>query len=100
MAEPEIKRPVRDPSLSDSILPLIVLVALIGGAIALFGLDALDGPIPAALMVCAMVAALIILKNGHPREAIQKSGQRALTSITTAIWPSSANRRATWRRDS
>jgi len=86
MAEPEIKRLVREPSLFDSILPLIVLVALIGGAIALFGLDALDGPIPAALMVCAMVAALIILKNGHPWEEIQKSGQRALTSITTAIF--------------
>jgi len=86
MAEPEIKRPVREPSLFDSILPLIVLVALIGGAIALFGLHALDGPIPAALMVCAMVAALLIVKNGHPWEEIQKSGQRALTSITTAIF--------------
>jgi len=86
MAEAEIKRPVREPSLFDSILPLIVLVAVIGGAIALFGLDALDGPIPAGLMLCAMVAALIILKNGHPWEEIQKSGQRALTSITTAIF--------------
>src|SRR5262252_2103688 len=86
MAEPEIKQLVHEPSLVDSVLPLIVLVALIGGAIALFGLDALDGPIPAALMVCAMVAALIILKNGHPWEEIQKSGQRALTSITTAIF--------------
>src|SRR5215475_8404493 len=86
MAEPEIKRPVREPSLFDSILPLIVLVAVIGGAIALFGLDALDGPIPAGLMLCAMVAALVILKNGHPWEEIQKSGQRALTSITTAIF--------------
>src|SRR5262245_11486154 len=86
MAEPPIKRPVREPSLFDSLLPLIVLVTLIGGAIALFGLDALDGPIPAALMVCAMVAALIILKNGHSWEEIQKSGQRALTSITTAIF--------------
>src|SRR5262252_8715915 len=86
MAKPEIKRPVREPSLFDSILPLIVLVALIGGAIALFGLDALDGPIPAALMVCAMVAALIILKNGHPWEEIQRSSQRALSSITTAIF--------------
>ena len=64
MAEPEIKRLAGEPSLFDSILPLIVLGALIGGAIALFGLHALDGPIPAALMVCAMVAALIILKNG------------------------------------
>src|SRR5215831_14638187 len=86
MAEPEIKRPVREPSLFDSILPLIVLVAVIGGAIALFGLDALDGPIPAGLMLCAMVAALVILKNGHPWEEIQNSGQRALTSITSAVF--------------
>src|SRR5262245_10206905 len=86
MAEPETKRPIREPSLFDSILPLIVLVTLIGGAIALFGLDALDGPIPAAAVVCAMVAALTILKNGHPWEDIQKSGQRALSSITSAIF--------------
>ena len=32
----------------------------------LFGLDALDGPIQVALVVCAMVAALVIMKNGHP----------------------------------
>src|SRR5262249_59868265 len=86
MAGREIKGPVQEPSLFASILPLIVLVVLIGGAIALFGLDALDGPIPAALVVCAMVAALVILKNGHPWEEIQRSGQRALSSITSAIF--------------
>src|SRR5215475_9563922 len=86
MAEPEIKRHIREPSLFDSILPLIVLVTLIGGAIALFGLDALDGPIPAALVVCAMIAALVILRLGHPWEEIQKSAGRAMTSITNAIF--------------
>jgi NhaC family Na+:H+ antiporter len=79
-------RLVREPSLVDALIPLITLVALIGGAILLFGLDALDGPIPAALVVCAMVAALIILKNGHPWEEIQASGGRAMSSITSAIF--------------
>src|SRR5262245_12067672 len=82
----EADRLVREPSLVDALIPLITLVVLIGGAIALFGLDALDGPIPAALVVCAMVAALVILKNGHSWDEIQKSGQRALSSITTAIF--------------
>src|SRR5262245_23275875 len=82
----EADRLVREPSLVDALIPLITLVVLIGGAIALFGLDALDGPIPAALVVCAMVAALVILKNGHPFEEIQKSGQRAMSSITSAIF--------------
>lgn len=78
--------PPREPSLLDAILPLAVLVALIGGAIALFGLDALDGAIPAALVVCAMTASLVVLKNGHPWEEIEKSGQRALASVTSAIF--------------
>jgi NhaC family Na+:H+ antiporter len=82
----EGKRLVREPSIADALIPLFTLVALIGGAIALFGLDALDGPIPAALVICAMVAALVILKNGHPWEDVQASGNRALSSITSAIF--------------
>src|SRR5215510_75987 len=86
MAEPETKRPIREPSLFDSILPLIVLVTLIGGSIALFGLKALDGPIPAALVICSMIAMLVILKNGHPWEDVQAAANRAMSSITTAIF--------------
>lgn len=82
----EGKRLVREASLTDAIIPLIALVVLIGGAILLFGLDALDGPIPAALIICDMVAALVILKNGHPWEDIQASATRALSSISSAIF--------------
>ncbi|WP_268875958.1 hypothetical protein [Mycolicibacterium holsaticum] len=32
---------IRDPSLSDALIPLIALALLIGSAIALFGVDAL-----------------------------------------------------------
>jgi NhaC family Na+:H+ antiporter len=84
--QPVIPRAIKEPSLTDAIIPLVMLVVLIGGAIALFGLDALDGPIPAALVVCAMVAALINLKNGHPWEEIEESTRRALSSITSAIF--------------
>lgn len=84
--DPARTRLVKEPSVVDALIPLITLVVLIGGAILLFGLDALDGPIPAALVVCAMVASLVILKNGHPWEEIQQSAGRAMTSITSAIF--------------
>jgi Na+:H+ antiporter, NhaC family len=61
----EQQRPVRDPSLVDAVLPLVTLAVLIGGSLVLFGLDALDGPIQVALLLCAAVAALIALKNRH-----------------------------------
>jgi NhaC family Na+:H+ antiporter len=79
-------RPVRDPSLVDAVIPLVALAVLIAGSLALFGLDALDGPIQVALLMCAMVAALIALKNGHTWEEVQHAGQGALSSITSAIF--------------
>jgi len=79
-------RPVRAPSLADALIPLVALAVLIGGSLALFGLDALDGPIQVALLMCALVAALIALKNGHTWEDVQRAGQSALTSITSAIF--------------
>ncbi|MER5866432.1 Na+/H+ antiporter NhaC [Kitasatospora sp. NPDC002040] len=78
--------PVREPSVADAVLPMAVLVLLVAGALALFGLDALDGPIQVALILCAMVAALVALKNGHRWEEIQRAGQGALSSITSAMF--------------
>jgi NhaC family Na+:H+ antiporter len=45
------------------VVPLITLAVLIAGSLALFGLDALDGPIQVAL------------KNGHTWEEVQRAGQ-------------------------
>lgn len=75
----------RDPSLVDATVPLIALVVLIGGALALFGLDALDGPVQVALILCAMVATVIAVKNGHSWEAVEAAGKRALASVTSAV---------------
>src|SRR6516164_4322049 len=82
----EPKRPVREPSLADAIIPLITLAVLIAGSLLLFGLDALDGPIQVALMLSALTAALIVLKNGHSWEEIQQAAQGSLASISTAIF--------------
>lgn len=80
------QRAIRSPSLPDAIIPLVALTVLIGSSIALFGLDALDGPIQVALVLCCAVAALIALKNGHRWSAVQEAGQGALSSITSALF--------------
>jgi Na+:H+ antiporter, NhaC family len=83
--DPAVATP-RPPSLVDAILPLVTLAVLIGGSIALFGLDALDGPIQVALVLCAMVAALIAMKNGRSFEEVQQAAQGSLASVTSAIF--------------
>jgi Na+:H+ antiporter, NhaC family len=80
------RRRIREPSLPDALVPLVTMVVLIGGALLLFGLDALDGPIQVALVLCAMVAALVAMKNGHSWEDVQKAAQGSLASITSAIF--------------
>ncbi|OBB35949.1 Na+/H+ antiporter NhaC [Mycobacterium sp. 852002-51961_SCH5331710] len=80
------QRAIQGPSLADAIIPLVALTVLIGSSIALFGLDALDGPIQVALVLCCAVAALIALKNGHRWSAVQEAGQGALSSITSALF--------------
>ncbi|WP_237066152.1 Na+/H+ antiporter NhaC [Microbulbifer guangxiensis] len=86
MSKTGTDRSIREPSLADALVPLVTLAILIAAALALFGLDALDGPIQTALIICCMVAALIALKNGYAWEAVQKAGQGALASVTSAIF--------------
>jgi NhaC family Na+:H+ antiporter len=82
----ERTRSIRDPSLLDAIIPLVALVLLIGGSLLLFGLDALDGPIQVALILCTMVAGLVALKNGYTWTDVEHASQRAMSSITSAIF--------------
>jgi NhaC family Na+:H+ antiporter len=79
-------REIRQPSLADALIPLGTLAVLIAGALALFGLDALDGPIQVALLLCCAVAALIAMRNGHPFSEVQEAGRGALASVTSAIF--------------
>lgn len=64
----------------------MALALLIASSLALFDLDALDGPLQVALIVCAEITALIALKNGHTWDEVQSAAQGALSSITSAIF--------------
>jgi Na+:H+ antiporter, NhaC family len=79
-------KPVRDPSLADALIPMITLAVLIAGALAAFGLDALDGPIQVALVLCTLLTAVIVMKNGHTWGDVERAAQGALSSITSAVF--------------
>ncbi len=81
-----VEATARTPSIVDSVVPLVMLAVLIGGSLALFGLDALDGPIQVALILCAMVAALIAMKNGHSYDEVEHATKGSVASVTSAIF--------------
>jgi NhaC family Na+:H+ antiporter len=56
---------VRPPTLLDALLPVVVLIGLIAMTIALFGVDATEGPLQVALLLSASFASLIAFKNGY-----------------------------------
>lgn len=76
----------REPSYLDAALPLAALIVLVGSAMALFGLAAMDGPLQVALILSAMVTALILLKNGHSWEEIAEAGRKGVSSVVSAIF--------------
>jgi NhaC family Na+:H+ antiporter len=80
------RRKIREPSYLDAIIPLATLVVLIGGAVLLFGVAAVDGPVPVALILCGMVASLVVLKNGYTWEEVTRSGKMAFESIVTPVF--------------
>ena len=84
--EPLTPRSIKEPSYADAIIPAVTLIVLIAGAIFLFGLDALDGPVQVALIFCDILVALIITKNGHSWDDVAKSAQAAMGSVTTPFF--------------
>lgn len=76
----------RDPSYADALTPLFVLTVLVSGSVALFGLDAMNGPLQVAMMLSAMVATIIILKNGHSWDSISDASRRGVSSVVSAIF--------------
>src|ERR1043165_9196302 len=83
---PDQPRRIRQPSLADAVVPLVVLVVLIGGSLLLFGLAALDGPIQVALILSVLVVAVIVLKNGYSWDDVEQAAQGSLASIASAIF--------------
>jgi Na+:H+ antiporter, NhaC family len=76
----------RAPSLLDAVLPIVVLVSLLALTIALFGIDATNGPLQVALLLSAAFASLVAFKNGHTVAAVADAAVGGVTSAVGAIF--------------
>lgn len=79
-------RQPRDPTLLDSLLPVVVLIGLLALTIWLFGIDATNGPLQVALFLSAAFASLIAFKNGHTVAAVADAAVGGVTSAVGAIF--------------
>ena len=82
-ADPSMKeKTIREPSLTDALIPLLFMIGLLVTSIVLFGLDAAVGPLQVALFMSAVVAAVVAHKNGHSWE---KLGEEIVKGISLAM---------------
>ncbi|TWX73969.1 Na+/H+ antiporter NhaC [Colwellia sp. C1TZA3] len=64
---------LRQPSMLDSLIPIVVLICLLIAAVTFFGDSSSSGPNQIALLLATGVAAVIGLKNGHKWHAMEKA---------------------------
>jgi NhaC family Na+:H+ antiporter len=76
----------RPPSLTDALIPVVALIVLIALTIALFGVDATAGPLQVALLMSAVVASIVALKNGHEVATIQGAAIGGVASGMAALF--------------
>lgn len=75
----------KEPSLLDSIIPIIVLVALLGTSVVVFGSDSSAGPNQIALLLGMAVTAIVGLKNGFSWKEIEQGMINGITLSLGAI---------------
>jgi Na+:H+ antiporter, NhaC family len=73
------------PSLAAALIPVVVLVALLGSAVALYGDGAASGPNQLALLLAAMVAAAIGWRQGYDWDTLQRGIVHGISLSTGAI---------------
>lgn len=64
--------PKRAPGLGEALLPVLVLIGLLAASVYLFGEDSSSGPNQIALLLAAMVAALLGVRNGYAWREMQE----------------------------
>ena len=63
---------IKEPSLFDALIPLVLLVLMMGSAVYLFADDSSYGPNQISLLMAMGVATVIGLKNGHTWKSIEE----------------------------
>ncbi len=79
------KAPLREPSLIDALIPIVMLIILLSLSVYLFGSDSSAGANQVALLLGAMIAALVAIKNGHQWAEIQQAIVHGISTAMGAI---------------
>lgn len=75
----------KEPSLLDSLIPIIFLVFLLSSSVYLFGNDSSGGPNQIALLLAMAVSAVIGMKNGYKWKDIEEGIIKGITVSLGAI---------------
>lgn len=86
VSDPKSPRTIKAPSYLDALIPVVTLIVLVGTSVALFGLNAVNGPLQVAIIVSTMMTSMVILKNGHSWEDISESGRKGIATVSGAIF--------------
>jgi NhaC family Na+:H+ antiporter len=70
----------------DALAPVAVLIALLILTIALFGIDATDGPLQVALLLSAAFASLVAFKNGFSVAGVADAAVGGVSSAVGAVF--------------
>lgn len=63
---------VKEPTIADALVPILLLVVMMFSSVMLFGEDSSYGPNQIALLIGMFIAAMVGLKNGHSWNVIEK----------------------------
>jgi NhaC family Na+:H+ antiporter len=86
MSEIEPVRLPRPPSLTDALVAVGALIALVSASFLLFGEDAAYGPNQVGLTIAATLAAGLAWKNGHPWDDVRQAVIDGIASALPAIF--------------
>lgn len=75
----------RAPTLTDALIPIIVLVALLAGSVVLFGDGSSGGPNQIALILAAGVAMVMGVRLGHPWASLERGIVKGISVSLGAV---------------
>ena len=84
--EPGAERAPRQPTLTEAVISVAVLIALIATTIVLFGTAATDGPLQVALFTSAVIAGLMALRLGHRTAHVSQAVVGGISSAMQALF--------------
>jgi NhaC family Na+:H+ antiporter len=79
-------RPIRKPTLWESVLAIAILIALITMTVALFGTDATSGPLQVALLLAALGAGLLSWRLGNTSAQVRDAAIGGVSSAMGAVY--------------